>query len=198
MIKVNRLALAPFILLSMTACQSTIANLPSNVEVVNKYVDTVAFSAPHGHEAKKAFKLARLCVAETISNESVIINDATGTFVGAFSGTVYHANNKTSVGGGQLFQLVDEELGVMILRGTSEYIDTGMLKSEKALKYKLKASIKENNIQIKFSDITHTMKNSGYASNSFNKLGTWSGSGFEGAYSNMQYLKNKIAKCLIT
>lgn len=86
--------------LLLGACATPVA-LPPHVSTrsteAGAYLDRVDLS--YASPSPPDFARLKLCVAETISNDSVGLKDAVGSFVGV-TGTYYQAQNQQTAGGG--------------------------------------------------------------------------------------------------
>jgi hypothetical protein len=81
--------------------------VPENVTVRDAgkraaYMEAVDFS--YQPEQPVAFSQLKMCIAENVSNNTVSLQDASGSFVGPATGNYYHSANNRTVQGGGIFK----------------------------------------------------------------------------------------------
>ena len=175
--------------------------LPSNVTLTapdsygGQYIQQIDFTYPYTSKAKAS---AAKCVAFNVSNKSVVISDSSNSFVGSYTGNVYHLNKSQTLGGGQVTQYADKEQGIVVADGRTEAFFTIMgMPNAKIIDYKLMVDASGNSTVVSFSDIKAAMRETGYASNSGPiPLGAWSGAKPMLAYNSLKNIADKLAKCL--
>lgn len=191
------LILASIIIL--VSCASKVP-LPENVVTIQSgsayYLDRIDFSNDNNYSSAE-FATLKLCVAEIIANEDVILKDAAGSWVGPYTGNYYRNDNKQVVSGRGIFKYVDDKSTTLIANGTTSYSSGGLIPIKKFVKFNLKASSKATGYSIVFSNITRAQQSTGTLSNDgFNKVGVWSGADADGVYSQLQNVAKNIHACL--
>lgn len=173
---------------------------PENVILVNpgksvSYMDEVNFSY---HKTEPvSFSELKLCVAESISNDAVTLKDSSNSFVGPFTGTYYQHTNSQTVQGGNVFKYIDDRASALIATGTTDGGQTALGLTRDIVKFDLKASSRDTDVKLKFSNITRAQQDTGNASNTgFQPVGTWSGAGAKRIYTSLQAVAEKIKTCL--
>lgn len=125
--------------LLLGACATPVP-LPPHVSTrstdAGAYLDRVDLS--YASPSPQDFARLKLCVAETISNDSVGLKDAVGSFVGV-TGTYYQAQNQQTAGGGSVFKYIDDASRTAIVSGTVK-AQSSILFTSEFVRYELKAS----------------------------------------------------------
>ncbi|MDP1666760.1 MAG: hypothetical protein Q8L79_16755 [Methylobacter sp.] len=158
-------------------------NLPSNVTVKDKNIDTMDFS--YQADKPKEFANIKLCIAENVDNKTVTLKDASSSslFAGPHTGQ--------TIQGGDIFKYSDESTSTIIAKGIA---DGGSIDF---IQYDLKASAKGSNITLKFYNIAHAMKNTGYLSNDgFEHICVLSGCRPGNALDAIKTIADKIKACI--
>ena len=171
--------------------------MPSNVSTrpgneSGDYINTVDFSY-HSATTKVSFNKLKLCVAENVSNRSVQLIDASRSFVGPATGRYYNLQNSQTVQGGDIFKYADPNLSTLLAIGTVD--SPGMV--EDIIKYDLKVSVNQAQVNLLFYNITRAQKSTGLLANDgFGPIGTWPGARTMQSYTALQGIANGIKLCL--
>lgn len=188
-----------FVLLVSPLAHGANNELPSNVTVRsadsrNSYLDTIDFS--YQPAAPVSFSKLKLCVAESLTNNSVALNDASGSIVGSATGTYYSDNNNQTVQGGGIFKYVDDSLATLIASGTTDGGKPGWGLSSDFVKFELKASTSDSGVLLKVSNITRAQQSTGLLANDgFQPVGTWKGAGAMRIYEALKVVTGKVESC---
>lgn len=151
-------------------------NLPSNVTAKDKFIDTIDFS--YQADKPKEFSSVKLCIAENVDNKTVKLNDAS------------NSTNQT-IQGGDIFKYSEESTSTIIAKGIA---DGGSID---LIQYDLKAVTKGSNITLKFYNIAHAMKDTGYSSNDgFDHICILSGCRPDNALNAIKTIADKIKACI--
>src|SRR5690606_20004483 len=135
-----------------------------------------------------------VCVASTVTNESVMVSDSAGSFVGAYTGNYYQTNHSQEVGGGNVMQFVSPDGSEVVARGTTRYW-AAMI--ERAVRFTI--SIKDDGISrtYRFTGVEVAQINSGTWPNSgYMKAAMNPGTGGGHALKNMKQIADDIDSCL--
>lgn len=181
-------------------CSSTPISLPENISTTptgmgqSTYIDKINHSFATANPA--SFEKLKLCAVETFSNESILLQDSAGSFVGAYTGNYYNRANSQQIQGGNIFKYED--------KGSLTFVATGNTKTKPQqggvivdfVKYDAKVSIKNNTVELVFQNINAAQQNTGAASNSgYRQVGTWSGARAPGVISAIDTLAVKFKNC---
>ena len=183
----------------LVGCASQ-APLPSNASISpgangGSYLDRVDFS--YQTPSARDFSQLKMCVAENISNNDVSLSDATGSFVGAYTGNYYQNSNVQTVAGKAVFKYVDEQLATLIANGTTISISQQLVPIKDIVKYEVKAGVSGSSVTLVFYNITRAQQNTGYAANDgFNPVGVWSGARSQDVYASLDAVANKVKACM--
>ncbi len=134
------------------------------------------------------------CVASTVMNESIMVSDSAGSFVGAYTGNFYQFNQSKEVGGGNVLQFVSQDGTEVVARGTTRYW-AAMI--ERAVRFTV--TIKDDGISrhYKFTGVEVAQINSGSWPNSgYMKAAMNPGTGGGHALKNIKQIAEDIDACL--
>ena len=134
------------------------------------------------------------CVAANVNNDSIVVRDSAGSFVGAYTGNYYQTNHAASVGGGNVMQYVSPDASEVVAKGPTRYWAAMV---ERAVRFNL--AIKDDGQQrtYKFTAVEVAQMNSGTWPNSgFVRAAMNPGAGGGHALKNMQQIANHIDACL--
>lgn len=196
--KVAPKAVSVLIVFALAGCATV--TMPQNVTTVpangsQSYIGSVDFS--YQSTAPSTFSQLKMCVAENVSNRSVQLHDASGSFVGAASGKYYEANHSQTVQGGGIFKYSDPAMSTLIANGTADAGSVALGLTKDIIKYDLKASVRGSQVGLIFSNITRAQQSTGSVANDgFSPVGTWSGARPMQSYTTLEGIANQIKSCL--
>lgn len=174
------------------------APLPNNAVTATHgsgdYLETVDFSYQSGRSIP--FPQIKLCVAKSISDDTVSLRDAAGSF--ASNGGQYYRNNQTQViQGGGIFKYVDDANSTLVAKGTVSGGAVAFGLTTEFVKFELEAAVRGNAVKLNFSNISRAQQNTGTLSNDgFSPVGTWSGAGSKHVYDALEGVADRIRGCL--
>jgi hypothetical protein len=191
-------ALSIFGIAVLSACASSVP-LPSNVTTTADgqagYISAVDFS--YRSAQLRTFSQLKLCVAENISNNAVILGDAAGSFVGPATGNYYQANHSQTIQGGDIFKYVDDGTSTLIATGTVDGGAVAFGLTRDIVKFDLKAADNGNAVTLKFSNVLRAQQSTGSSTNEgFGPVGVWTGSRPDQIYSALEGVAEKVKACL--
>lgn len=129
-----------------------------------------------------------LCVAKIVSNNSVTLQDSSGSFWGPYTGRYYQNNKSFQAGGGDVIIYQDDRS--IVARGVSEYAASAFV--NRAVRFTL--TVSDN--QYEFSNIEQAQMNTGVAPNTgYHKIGAWSGADPDKAVSSLKLIAQEIDSC---
>lgn len=177
----------------------TLAGCAVNKQTLNQYGDTqldgnVLKSLTITHDEPANLGKLPFCVASTVTNESVMVSDSAGSFVGAYTGKYYQAHNSKETGGGSVMQFVSQDGSEVVARGTTRYW-AAMI--ERAVRFTV--SIKDDGVSrtYRFTGVEVAQINSGSWPNSgFSRAAMNPGTGGGHALKNMRQIADDIDTCL--
>lgn len=146
------------------------------------------------HTEPANFDKLPFCVASTVTNESIMVSDSAGSFVGAYTGNHYQYNRSQEVGGGNVIQFISKDGNSVVARGTTRYW-AGMI--ERAVRFTV--SIKDDGLSrsYRFTGVEVAQISSGSWPNSgYMKAAMNLGTGGAHALGNMKKIANDIDVCL--
>lgn len=182
------------ILIVIIGCASKV-QLPTNAVVNNDQLDKVDFSFVTQNVAD--FSKLKLCVAKNLTNNTVNLEDAAGSFVGPYTGNYYQLKNKQYAFGGDVFKLVDERSSSIIADGITSYIGDSLGLIKQFVKFEVETSIKDKNLTLLFFNITRAQQNTGFLENSgFSPVTIWYGVGAPDVYKSLELVANNIKYCI--
>ena len=195
--KTHTIFLSAFVLI---ACGSQVP-LPDNVSTIQsgpsqyEYIDEIDTSKLSADSVD--FSLVKLCVAETVTNEDVVVKDASGSWVGPYTGTYYQSDNRQILSGADVLKYIDDDSSSLIAVGTTSYIKGSLIPIRQFIRFSLKATSEENGYSLVFSNVTRAAENTGSASNDgFTQVGTWAGADPDGVINQLQQVADRIHSCL--
>lgn len=189
-------------LLGLWGCTAApVKELPENVtlsEPQSRMGSTVRLVDAVTFERQGAVKQSpATCVSLNVDNSEVTLSDSSASFVGAYTGTYYDIESSRKEGGGATLQHADEESGVVVAKGVTEYTSGGLMPIGHAARYKLLVAPMPGKTVVQFKDIEYAQKSTGYMENTgFQRLGTWWGSGVMDAYAAMEQQADKVLDCI--
>jgi hypothetical protein len=129
------------------------------------------------------------CVASTVRNDSVSLNDASGGFFG------YRAGSNREAGGGSVIQYVSPDESTVVARGAAGYSSAMIARS---VRYTVTIqALKEGGREYKFSGIQQAQLNTGYASNSgYSPIHVMTGGGSEEAAESLKTVADELETCI--
>jgi len=137
----------------------------------------------------------KICLASTISNASVTLNDSSGSFFGSYSGYYYQNTNTTTVQGGN--SIITESKDKVVGTGVAEYYSNGLLPILHYARYIVTVSPQKTKTQYLFTKIEQAAKDTGSAANDgFSYVGAWSGASPMKVIGSLDSEVEKITKCL--
>lgn len=190
-----------FIAIIITGCSAP--RLPENAVVTpsdslgRRFMTSSTFQIQTSSPEEITFRKAKLCIAQHIQNEGVSLDDSSGSFVGPYTGHYYQINNSRTTQSGQALVMADDELKTVIARGVVPFDGADFFKLKHYLKFAMKTSIKANNINIEFTQLSAAQADTGYMSNNgFGPVGAWGGGPAGGAYKATETVANTIFACI--
>lgn len=187
--------------MGLVGCSSNPIELPSNIKTIptgmgnSTYIDEIDKSFQVTSEVP--FEKIKACSADVFTNESVVLIDSAGSFVGIYTGNYYQNKNSAVVQGGNLFKYVDENGKSLIANGRikTKPQQGGLIVD--IIQYEAKISLNNNNINLKFKNLKAAQENTGGISNlGFRNIGTWSGARAPAAISAIDQVANKFQNCV--
>lgn len=189
--------------LLLGACATPVA-LPPHVSTrsteAGAYLDRVDLS--YASPSPPDFARLKLCVAETISNDSVGLKDAVGSFVGV-TGTYYQAQNQQTAGGGSVFKYIDDASRTAIVSGTVK-AQSSILFTSEFVRYELKASTANGaqgapgpQVGLVFYAITRAQQSTGVLANDgFVPVGTIPGARPLEVVATLEAVAGRLRSCM--
>lgn len=186
--------------LLLGACATPVA-LPPHVSTrsteAGAYLDRVDLS--YASPSPQDFARLKLCVAETISNDSVGLKDAVGSFVGV-TGTYYQAQNQQTAGGGSVFKYIDDASRTAIVSGTVK-AQSSILFTSEFVRYELKASTANSaqgaQVGLVFYAITRAQQSTGLLANDgFVPVGTIPGARPLEVVATLEAVAGRLRSCM--
>lgn len=189
--------------LLLGACATPVA-LPPHVSTrsteAGAYLDRVDLS--YASPSPPDFARLKLCVAETISNDSVGLKDAVGSFVGV-TGTYYQAQNQQTAGGGSVFKYIDDASRTAIVSGTVK-AQSSILFTSEFVRYELKASTADSaqglqggQVGLVFYAITRAQQSTGVLANDgFVPVGTIPGARPLEVVATLEAVAGRLRSCM--
>ncbi len=186
---------------SLVGCSSKPISLPSNVTTIpsgigdSTYLDKINHSFENNNSV--SFDKIKLCSVETFNNDGVMLKDAAGSFVGAYTGHYYHNSNNNYIQGGSSLKYEDKNTLTLIATGTTK------TKAQQGgvivdyVKYDAKITMEGNKINLIFQNISAAQQNTGASANDgFRQVGTWAGARAPGVISAIDMLANRFKSCV--
>lgn len=134
------------------------------------------------------------CVASNVTNESVMVSDSAGSFVGAYTGNYYQVHNSQDIGGGNVMQFVSKDGSEVVAKGTTRYW-AAMI--ERAVRFTVAVKDDGASRTYRFTGVEIAQINSGSWPNSgFMKAAMNPGTGGGHALKNMKLIASEIDTCL--
>lgn len=196
--KIITLGLVGFVL---SGCSQAPINLPSNVVTIptgmgkSTYIDKVDYSFIPKEIV--SFNQIKTCAATTFTNDSVIVKDNAGSFVGAYTGLYYQKHNSQQLSGGNIFKLVDDQANTLVATGNKKGKPQQGGLIVDYIKYDAKVSLNNNRIEFVFQNIQAAQQNTGTSANDgFRQIGTWSGARAPAALETLDSLVTTFKNCL--
>lgn len=186
--------------LLLGACATPVP-LPPHVSTrsteAGAYLDRVDLS--YASPSPQDFARLKLCVAETISNDSVGLKDAVGSFVGV-TGTYYQAQNQQTAGGGSVFKYIDDASRTAIVSGTVK-AQSSILFTSEFVRYELKASTANSaqgaQVGLVFYAITRAQQSTGVLANDgFVPVGTIPGARPLEVVATLEAVAGRLRGCM--
>lgn len=186
--------------LLLGACATPVA-LPPHVSTrsteAGAYLDRIDLS--YASPSPQDFARLKLCVAETISNDSVGLKDAVGSFVGV-TGTYYQAQNQQTAGGGSVFKYIDDASRTAIVSGTVK-AQSSILFTSEFVRYELKASTANSaqgaQVGLVFYAITRAQQSTGVLANDgFVPVGTIPGARPLEVVATLEAVAGRLRSCM--
>jgi hypothetical protein len=186
--------------LLLGACATPVA-LPPHVSTrsteAGAYLDRIDLS--YASPSPQDFARLKLCVAETISNDSVGLKDAVGSFVGV-TGTYYQAQNQQTAGGGSVFKYIDDASRTAIVSGTVK-AQSSILFTSEFVRYELKASTANSaqgaQVGLVFYAITRAQQSTGVLANDgFVPVGTIPGARPLEVVATLEAVAGRLRGCM--
>lgn len=188
-------------LIGFVGCSSSPIDLPSNIKTVptgmgnSTYIDEIDKSFQLEKEID--FDKLKSCSVDVFANESVLLRDSAGSFVGAYTGNYYQNNNSSVIQGGNLFKYVDEKGKALVVNGRikTKPQQGGLIVD--IIQYEVKLALNTNRIKIVFQNIKAAQENTGGTSNmGFRNIGTWSGARAPAAIEAIDQISERYKKCI--
>ena len=134
------------------------------------------------------------CVASTISNDSVSLTDATGSFVGGYTGNYYHSNNSREVGGGNVLQYVSDSGSEVVAKGSTQYT-SGMV--QRSVRFSVRIKDDGEKRSYVFSNLQQAQLSTGYANNTgYNPIHARPGGGAEHVMLSLKQVAASVDACM--
>ncbi len=173
--------------------------LPANVSIMRSgtadYVDKVDFSS--AVKAGKSFSDLKLCVAETVTSDDVLLSDDAGSFVGPRTGNYYEIETNHVVTGREVIKYVDDGAATLIATGRTSAVSNGLMPITDLINFEIKAALSSDRLTMIFQNVTRAQQSTGYASNpGFGPVGTWNGARAPQVYSALQAVADRIRGCM--
>jgi hypothetical protein len=174
--------------------------VPTNVTVRDTdkraaYLEAVDFS--YQPTQPVAFSQLKLCIADNISNNTVTLQDSSGSFVGPATGNYYQNTQSQTIQGGGIFKYLDDATSALIATGTTDGGSTALGLTHDIVKFDLKAMTSEAGVTLKFSNVTRAQQYTGGAANDgFNPVGMWRGAGAQRIYASLESVAGRVRACL--
>lgn len=182
-------------------CSSKPINLPTNVKTIpsgmgqSTYIDQI----DHSFIPAKILNFSdlKICAASVFKNDAVILQDASNSYVGAFTGN-YYSNTKTqAISGGDVFKLIDEPSKTLIATGNKKTAPQQGGLIVDSIKYDAKITLHNNKVGLIFQNIEAAQQNTGASTNSgYRQIGTWSGARAPAAIATINGLAQSFKSCL--
>lgn len=185
----------------LVGCSQKPIALPNNVSTIpsgmgeSTYIDKV----DHSFKTVKAvnFSNVKVCAATTFINDSVLLKDNAGSFVGGYSGRYYQQNNSQQISGANVFKLVDEQSNTLIVSGNKKTRPQQGGLIVDFIKYDAKISLENNGVELIFQNIQAAQQSTGSTSNDgFRSIGTWSGARAPAALETIDNIALSFKNCL--
>ncbi|MCH7357267.1 hypothetical protein MMP61_17110 [Acinetobacter sp. NIPH 1958] len=196
----KKIVLLSFII-GLVGCSSNPIDLPSNIKTIptgmgnSTYIDEIDKSFQLSTDV--SFEKIKACSVDVITNDSVVLRDSAGSFVGVYTGNYYQNKNSSVVQGGNLFKYVDDSGKSLVASGRikTNPQQGGLIVD--IVQYDAKISLNKNNINLKFQNIKAAQENTGGTSNvGFRNIGTWSGARAPAAISAIDQVATKFKNCV--
>lgn len=142
-------------------------------------------------------RVAEFCAASTFSVDEFVASDASGSFVGAYTGTYYQFGNRERiVGDGSVVKVMDAEAARGLFVGR-EFYRRGLVNN--VLDYRAVFRGGADGYTLTFQDLKTAQKSTGSMPNSgFTPLGTWEGSGAEDALTSIDAAAARFQDCMLS
>ncbi|MCJ0828705.1 hypothetical protein MN869_09620 [Acinetobacter sp. NIPH1876] len=189
------------LIIGLVGCSSNPIDLPSNIKTIptgmgnSTYIDEVDKSFQLSTEVP--FEKIKACSADIFTNDSVVLRDSAGSFVGIYTGNYYQNKNSAVVQGGGLFKYVDDSGQTLVASGRikTKPQQGGLIVD--IIQYDAKISLSKNNVGLKFKNLKAAQENTGGTSNvGFRNIGTWSGARAPAAISAIDQVATKFKNCV--
>lgn len=143
------------------------------------------------------FKTGKMpsCVASTVRNDSVSLNDASGSFVGTYTGRYYSAETNRETGGGSVIQYVSPDETTVVAKGATGYVSAMIARS---VRYTMMMQeLKDGGREYKFSGIQQAQLSTGYMANSgYSPVHTMIGGGSEEVAESLKAVADELEICI--
>lgn len=135
------------------------------------------------------------CVAAVVTNRGEVISDNAGSFVGAYSGTLYQANNKASTSGGSVIERTSKDGRSVVASGSTRYQRDALIK--RSVRFTLMAKAGKDGTTYRFANIEQAQLDTGYANNDgYNPIGSWPGANPDLALQALESLADRLDSCM--
>lgn len=195
-----KILLISSLLIGISGCASQVS-LPNNASITttdslgSAYIDKIDFS--YISRGTHKFSKAKLCVAKNLTNNTVMLQDSSGSFVGAYTGRYYETNKTQSVTGGDIFKYSDDETSTLLAVGTTSFVGDALGIIKEFVKFEVELAIKDKNVTLIFSNITRAQQDTGtLGNNGFNPVGVWYGAKAPDVYASIELVANNIKTCI--
>ncbi|MHA3097749.1 hypothetical protein [Acinetobacter brisouii] len=198
----KKIILGTLVSIALVGCVQAPIQLPSNVSTISMQtggkqtqIDKIDESFISNRPVD--FDKLKICGVDTFSNNTVTLNDTSGSFVGAYTGIYYQKNNTQVVNGSNSIKYIDDKNHMVVFTGnvrTKPQVGGFVID---IIQYDVKIWDEQGKTRLVFQNILRAQKDSGaVANNGFNPIGTWSGSRAPVAIEALHGLAEKFKSCV--
>lgn len=136
-----------------------------------------------------------MCLLSSLSNDTITLKSSAGSFVGAYTGNYYQANQQREAGGGQVIKYVSDDGDKAAANGLVK--SSALWGIETAVRFQLQLYVDAGKTSYNVSNIQQAQINTGTATNDgFDSIGAWSGSSPDKAYDSIVSAIDSLQQCL--
>lgn len=156
-----------------------------------KAVTSVTFSYPGDVEGDRL----PMCLAQSISNRSVSLEDSSRSFYGAYTGNYYSISSAREAPGGNVLSYVGRDARSAVANGSTSYDASALVR--RAVRFSLFVDINGGRRVMSFTNLEQAQLSTGVAKNTgFNRIGAWSGANPDLAIASLKSLSEQINNCI--